>query len=129
MTRKAATNMTMPSVLEISRQATLKPVTEIAAEAGLPPWLIEPYGEHVAKIDLKAIEELADQPRARYVLVTAVTPTPTGWRLPVREARASAGAGFVYPICGDMRTMPGLTTHPAAEHIDIDADGKVVGLA
>ena len=46
--RKAATNMTMPSALEISRQATLKPVTEIAAEAGLPPWLIEPYGEHVA---------------------------------------------------------------------------------
>ena len=54
---------------------------------------------------------------------------PTGWRLPVREARASAGAGFVYPLCGDMRTMPGLTTHPAAEHIDIDADGKVVGLS
>ena len=54
---------------------------------------------------------------------------PTGWRLPVREARASAGAGFVYPICGDMRTMPGLTTHPAAEHIDIDAAGKVVGLS
>ena len=77
-TRKAATNMTMPSALDISRQATLKPVTEIAAEAGLPPWLIEPYGEHVAKIDLKAIEELADRPRARYVLVTAVTPTPLG---------------------------------------------------
>jgi len=54
---------------------------------------------------------------------------PTGWRLPVREARASAGAGFVYPICGDIRTMPGLTTHPAAEHIDIDADGRVVGLS
>jgi formate--tetrahydrofolate ligase len=54
---------------------------------------------------------------------------PTGWRLPVREARASAGAGFVYPICGDMRTMPGLTTHPAAEHIDIDAEGRVVGLS
>ena len=70
--------MTMPSALEISRQATLKPVAEIAAEAGLPPWLIEPYGEHVAKIDLNAIEELADRPRARYVLVTAVTPTPLG---------------------------------------------------
>ena len=70
--------MTMPSALDISRQATLKPVTEVAAEAGLPPWLIEPYGEHVAKIDLKAIEELADRPRARYVLVTAVTPTPLG---------------------------------------------------
>jgi formate--tetrahydrofolate ligase len=70
--------MTLPSALEISRQATLKPVTEIAAEAGLPPWLIEPYGEHVAKIDLAAIEQLADRPRARYVLVTAVTPTPLG---------------------------------------------------
>src|SRR6516225_3403946 len=76
--RKAATNMTMPIALDISRQATLKPVTEVAAEAGLPPWLIEPYGEHVAKIDLAAIEELADRPRARYVLVTAVTPTPLG---------------------------------------------------
>jgi formate--tetrahydrofolate ligase len=54
---------------------------------------------------------------------------PTGWRLPVREARASAGAGFIYPICGDMRTMPGLTTHPAAEHMDIDADGRIVGLS
>ncbi|EHK87594.1 formate--tetrahydrofolate ligase [Saccharomonospora azurea SZMC 14600] len=54
---------------------------------------------------------------------------PTGWRLPVREVRASAGAGFVYPICGDMRTMPGLSSHPAAEHIDIDESGQVVGLA
>ena len=53
---------------------------------------------------------------------------PTGWRLPVREVRASAGAGFIYAICGDMRTMPGLSRHPAAEHIDIDANGDVVGL-
>ena len=53
---------------------------------------------------------------------------PTGWRLPVREVRASAGAGFIYAICGDMRTMPGLSSHPAAEHIDIDENGDVVGL-
>ena len=53
---------------------------------------------------------------------------PTGWRLPVREVRASVGAGFVYPICGDMRTMPGLPSHPAAERIDIDENGDVVGL-
>ncbi len=53
---------------------------------------------------------------------------PTGWRLPVREVRASAGAGFIYAICGDMRTMPGLSRHPAAEHIDIDENGDVVGL-
>ncbi|MGE3286488.1 MAG: formate--tetrahydrofolate ligase [Pseudonocardia sp.] len=54
---------------------------------------------------------------------------PTGWRLPVREVRASVGAGFVYPICGDMRTMPGLGTDPAAHHIDLDADGNVVNLS
>ncbi len=54
---------------------------------------------------------------------------PTGWTLPVREVRASVGAGFVYPICGDMRTMPGLGATPAAHHIDIDADGNVVGLS
>ena len=54
---------------------------------------------------------------------------PTGWRLPVREVRASVGAGFVYPICGDMRTMPGLGRAPAAKGIDIDADGNIVGLS
>jgi formate--tetrahydrofolate ligase len=54
---------------------------------------------------------------------------PTGWRLPVREVRASVGAGFVYPICGDMRTMPGLGSDPAAFHIDVDEDGEIVGLS
>ena len=54
---------------------------------------------------------------------------PTGWRLPVREVRASVGAGFVYAICGDMTTMPGLSRHPAAERIDIDAHGEIVGLS
>jgi formate--tetrahydrofolate ligase len=54
---------------------------------------------------------------------------PTGWRLPVREVRVSAGAGFIYAVCGDMRTMPGLSSHPAAEHIDIDEHGEVVGLS
>lgn len=54
---------------------------------------------------------------------------PTGWTLPVREVRASVGAGFVYPICGEMRTMPGLGRAPAALGIDIDADGEIVGLS
>ena len=53
---------------------------------------------------------------------------PTGWVLPVREARASAGAGFIYLISGDMRTMPGLSSRPAAESIDIDANGEIRGL-
>jgi formate--tetrahydrofolate ligase len=54
---------------------------------------------------------------------------PTGWRLPVREVKASVGAGFVYPICGDMRTMPGLGTSPAAARIDLDQDGQIAGLS
>ncbi len=54
---------------------------------------------------------------------------PRGWTLPVRKVRASVGAGFIYPICGEMRTMPGLSASPAAEHIDIDAYGEIVGLS
>lgn len=53
---------------------------------------------------------------------------PTGHTLTVREVRASVGAGFVYLICGDMRTMPGLGANPAALSIDIGPDGRVVGL-
>ncbi len=52
---------------------------------------------------------------------------PTGFRLPVRDVRASVGAGFLYPLCGDMRTMPGLGKSPAFERVDL-IDGKVVGL-
>jgi len=54
---------------------------------------------------------------------------PTGHTLAVREVRASVGAGFVYPICGDMRTMPGLGTTPAASIIDLDDNGEIVGLS
>lgn len=53
---------------------------------------------------------------------------PKGFTLPIREVRASVGAGFIYPICGDMRTMPGLSDHPAAESVDIDDEGNIVGL-
>ncbi len=54
---------------------------------------------------------------------------PTGWTLPVREVRASTGAGFVTPICGDIRTMPGLGSDPSAHHIDVNTDGEIVGLS
>jgi len=59
----------------------------------------------------------------------ALKGAPTGWTLPVREVRASVGAGFVYPICGDMRTMPGLGRHPAAMDIDLDENGEITGLS
>ncbi|NUO35962.1 MAG: formate--tetrahydrofolate ligase [Dermatophilaceae bacterium] len=54
---------------------------------------------------------------------------PTGWRMPVREVRAAVGAGYVYAICGDMRTMPGLPKSPNAERIDIREDGSTTGLS
>lgn len=53
---------------------------------------------------------------------------PRGFRLPVREARLSAGAGFLYALCGDMMTMPGLPSAPNAWRIDIDDEGHVHGL-
>ncbi|MEO7229310.1 MAG: formate--tetrahydrofolate ligase, partial [Candidatus Limnocylindrales bacterium] len=53
---------------------------------------------------------------------------PSGFRIPIREVRLSAGAGFVTPICGEMRTMPGLPSHPGGENIDLDANGEIVGL-
>jgi formate--tetrahydrofolate ligase len=59
----------------------------------------------------------------------ALTGAPTGWTMPVREVRASVGAGFIYPLCGEMSTMPGLGTNPAAFSIDLDDDGSIVGLS
>ena len=53
---------------------------------------------------------------------------PSGYDFPIREVRASIGAGFIYPIAGTMMTMPGLGADPAAHHIDIDAAGNTVGL-
>ncbi len=53
---------------------------------------------------------------------------PSGFTVPVREVRASVGAGFIYPLLGEMRTMPGLGSTPAYLNVDIDQDGNVTGL-
>jgi methylenetetrahydrofolate dehydrogenase (NADP+)/methenyltetrahydrofolate cyclohydrolase/formyltetrahydrofolate synthetase/formate--tetrahydrofolate ligase len=58
----------------------------------------------------------------------ALKGAPSGFTVPVREVRASVGAGFIYPLLGEMRTMPGLGANPAYMKVDIDADGNVVGL-
>jgi methylenetetrahydrofolate dehydrogenase (NADP+)/methenyltetrahydrofolate cyclohydrolase/formyltetrahydrofolate synthetase len=59
----------------------------------------------------------------------ALKGTPRGWTLPITDVRASVGAGFLYPLCGTMRTMPGLPTRPAFTDVDIDLEtGRVVGL-
>lgn len=59
----------------------------------------------------------------------AIKGAPRGWTLPITDIRASVGAGFLYPLCGTMRTMPGLPTRPAFTDVDLDLKtGRVVGL-
>ena len=72
--------MSFPSDLEIARAASAKPLSEIAAKMGIGEHLLEPYGRELAKISLDAIPELAasGRPKAKYVVVTAITPTPLG---------------------------------------------------
>jgi len=56
--------------------------------------------------------------------------TPKGWILPITDVRASVGAGFIFPLCGTMKTMPGLPTRPVFTDIDIDVEtGEVLGLS
>jgi methylenetetrahydrofolate dehydrogenase (NADP+)/methenyltetrahydrofolate cyclohydrolase/formyltetrahydrofolate synthetase len=59
----------------------------------------------------------------------ALKGVPTGWRLPIRDIRASAGAGFLYPLCGEMKTMPGLPRRPVFMDIDMDENGVIRGLS
>ena len=53
---------------------------------------------------------------------------PTGFTVPVRAVRAYTGAGWLVALCGDMQTMPGLSASPAAFNVDIDENGRTVGL-
>ncbi|HDZ22242.1 hypothetical protein LCGC14_0450070 [marine sediment metagenome] len=68
----------VPSDIEISRAATPKPITEIAAQAGILPGELEPYGDVKAKVKLSALDRLKDAPNGKYIDVTAITPTPLG---------------------------------------------------
>ena len=79
--------MPFPSDLQIAQGAALKPLGDVAAAMGIGTHLLEAYGEHVAKIKLSAVEELADRPKAKYVVVSAVTPPRSA------SARRCAGSG------------------------------------
>ena len=60
----------------------------------------------------------------------ALKGVPKGYRIPVRDVRASVGAGFLYPLLGKMSTMPGLPTRPIFMEIDIEPEtGKIIGLS
>src|SRR5438270_3277898 len=69
---------TFPSDLDIARRARLQPMPDIAARMGIGAHLLEPYGNDVATIKREAIDELKDRPKAKYVVVSAITPTPLG---------------------------------------------------
>jgi formyltetrahydrofolate synthetase len=68
----------MLSSLEIAQAATLRPITDVATEAGIEPGELEQYGRFKAKVDLSIIDRLADRPDAKLINVTAITPTPAG---------------------------------------------------
>ena len=53
---------------------------------------------------------------------------PSGYTFPILDIRPAAGAGFLYPLAGAIRTMPGLPSRPASEDVDIDENGKTIGL-
>jgi formate--tetrahydrofolate ligase len=93
---------------------------DLAASRALDTYEAQGFG-HLPVCIAKTHLSISSDPKVRGA--------PTGWVLPVREVRASVGAGFIYPICGDMRTMPGLGTAPAAARIDLDDFGAVVGLS
>jgi formyltetrahydrofolate synthetase len=93
------------------------------------------YGEGVRK-ELDRLEDLGYGKlpvciaKTQYSLShdPALKGAPSRWRLPVREVRLFAGAGFVAPLCGEISTMPGLPSRPAFMDIDIDEEGTVRGL-
>jgi formate--tetrahydrofolate ligase len=93
--------MAFPTDLEIARAAALKPLEDVAAEVGIPTHLLEPYGEQVMKVKLAAIEELADAPKAKYVVVTAVTPTPLG----EGKTTTTVGLGQAFKHIGKRATI------------------------
>ncbi|MCP4537241.1 MAG: formate--tetrahydrofolate ligase [Chloroflexi bacterium] len=116
-------------------------------------WTIKEKIEHIAKTiygaDDVSYEPLAEEQIARYEKAgfgklpicmakthlslshdPALKGVPTGFTFPVREVRASVGAGFIYPLIGKMSTMPGLATEAAYLKIDLDLEtGKIVGLS
>ncbi len=93
----------MLSDIEIARRATLKPITEIAADLGIHDDDLELYGRHKAKINLTALDRPTDRPLGKYVVCTAITPTPLGegkttTTVGLGQAMAHVGANAIIAI-------------------------------
>ncbi len=84
-----------PSSLEIAQQATLRPIADVAAEAGLLDDEIELYGRYKAKVDLSVLDRLADRPDAKLINVTAITPTPAGEGKTTTSVSLTQGLGRI----------------------------------
>jgi formate--tetrahydrofolate ligase len=85
----------MPSSLEIAQEARLRPISEIAAAAGLEPDEVDLYGKYKAKVDLSVLDRLADRPDAKLVTVTAITPTKAGEGKTTTAVSLTQGLGHI----------------------------------
>src|ERR687898_906625 len=85
----------MPSSLEIAQAATLRPIAEVAASAGLEPDEVEPYGRTKAKVDLAVLERLRGTPDGKLVCVTAITPTRAGEGKTTTSVSLTQGLGYI----------------------------------
>ncbi len=85
----------MPSSLEIAQSATLRPIADVAADAGLLPEEVEPYGSTKAKIDLAVLDRLAGKPDAKLINVTAITPTKAGEGKTTTSVSLTQGLGVI----------------------------------
>ncbi|MFL5943055.1 MAG: formate--tetrahydrofolate ligase [Gaiellaceae bacterium] len=84
-----------PSSLEIAQDAQLRPITEIAAAAGLEPDEVESYGRYKAKVSLSVLDRLADRPDGKLVCVTAITPTKFGEGKTTTSVSLTQGLGAI----------------------------------
>jgi formate--tetrahydrofolate ligase len=85
----------MKSGLEIAQEAELRPITEIAAAAGVEPDELEPYGSHRAKVSLSILERLADRPDGKLIITTAITPTKAGEGKTTTSISLTQGLGAI----------------------------------
>ena len=85
----------MPTSLEIAQGATLRPIQDVAADAGLLPEEVEAYGRFKAKVDLGTLERLVDRPDAKLINVTAITPTPAGEGKTTTSVSLTQGLGVL----------------------------------
>src|SRR5438552_16293888 len=85
----------IPSSLEIAQTATLRPIAELAADAGLLEEEVELYGRYKAKIDLSVLDRLAGRPDAKLIDVTAITPTKAGEGKTTTAVSLTQGLGYI----------------------------------